>query len=81
MKNAGYTILKKEIFSQSEQIGIALGWNGKMGVTWEYQKNKNDEYSFYWGHYHTTYHSTVYEYHLRLAEAYRYRFEGEITND
>ena len=78
MKNANYTIQKKEIFSHSEKLGIALGWNGKQAVTWEFKIDNLGEYDFYWGHYHTNYYSAIYDYHIRLAEAYKHHIEFEV---
>ena len=48
MKNAGYTIMKKEIYNHTEKFGVALGWNGKQAVTWEFNLSDEGDYSFFW---------------------------------
>ena len=81
MKNAGYTIKKKEIYNHTEMFGVALGWNGKQAVTWEFNISDEGEYSFFWGHYFTDFHRAMKDYHDRLSSLYDFMISEDKTND
>ncbi|MBQ9914052.1 MAG: hypothetical protein IJO73_07475 [Clostridia bacterium] len=80
MKNAGYTILQKEIYNFTDNFGVALGHNGKMFVTWEFTR-EGKNYSFYWGHYFADHHKAFKDYHDRLSQNYDQFIEEEIHNE
>lgn len=77
MKNAGYTIHKKELYNHTKKFGIAVGTNGRDFVTWEFSIQENGTYDFFWGHYFNTYHKAMKDYHNRLSEYYSLTIEGE----
>lgn len=81
MKNAGYTIKKKEIYNHTDNFGVALGWNGKQAVTWEFTVSGNNEYSFFWGHYFSDYHKACKDYHERLSNLYSFMISEDEYNE
>lgn len=79
MKNAGYSIEQIEIVSmeKNQNHGIALAKNEKTDwwVTWQFtydemKKNKEEKYSFYWGHYFEREKDARADYHRRLLAEY-----------
>jgi len=77
MINAGYEILKTEVYSLEEDLGIALGYNSKADqyVTWACKglATKGETPSFFWGHYIMDRDAAYADYHSRLAEEYGVR--------
>ncbi len=76
--NAGYHILKEEIYDVAEGIhGIALGYRATPHteyVTWGFTQTEKD-ISYYWGHYFNDWAKAYKDYHERLASEYA-RMEG-----
>lgn len=69
--NAGYEILKSELFT--EKRGIALGISSKevaKYVTWEFVITENEK-NYFWGHYFDDMNIACEDYHRRLAEGYK----------
>lgn len=75
MVNAGYTIVKFEVYNLEEDLGIALGYNEKTDqwVTWgcKYIATRGKEPSFFWGHYITDRDAAYKDYHKRLMGEYK----------
>ena len=74
MTNAGYEIIKSEVYNLNENLGIALGYNEKMDqyVTWTFKMDE-DPYkapSFFWGHYILDRDAAYKDYHKRLMNEY-----------
>ena len=75
MKNAGYEILKMEIYHYGEKYihSIALGYNDNPKcpspfVTWDcYHNTEIDEFSFFTGHYYNSLQTAYVDYYQRLA--------------
>ena len=81
MKNSNYTIEKVEITSTENNLayGIALAQNEKTGwwATWQFtydemKTEKEERYSFYWGHYFDREKDAKADYHSRLLQEYKY---------
>lgn len=61
MKNAGYTIIKREVYDIKNRCGVALAFNGVMYVTWEFILDETydttdtmydeSKTNYFWGHY------------------------------
>lgn len=69
--NAGYKILKTELFNENR--GIALGMSSKevaKYVTWEFIIT-GEEKDYFWGHYFDNMSIACEDYHRRLAERYK----------
>ena len=74
MVNAGYTIVKFEVYDLEEDLGIALGYNEKADqwVTWGCKglATPGATPSFFWGHYILDRNAAYKDYHKRLMEYY-----------
>lgn len=77
MKNEGYAIHKKELYDHKRKFGIAVATNGRDFVTWEFSIKEDGTFSFFWGHYFSTYHKAMKDYHDRLSEYYSFAIERE----
>lgn len=74
--NEGYKIYHQHAIDQN--TGIVSARNGKMFVTWEYSHvYKDEDVSFYWGHYFDTWKEADCDYFKRIAEHY-YRWADYI---